>query len=78
MDLKNVTGWVRTYTFDKFNETVTFKAPYFCCKTAITDTPSIYSGLFNNVNQTECATNPTPHNSNYMKVSYFYYIHFWP
>jgi hypothetical protein len=23
-------------------------------------------------NQTECATNPTPQNSNYMKVSYFY------
>jgi hypothetical protein len=67
-----VPGWVRNYTFDGFSETVTFKAPYFCCKTVITETPTIDSGLFTNENQTECATNPTPQNSNYMKVSYFY------
>jgi hypothetical protein len=73
-----VAGWVRNYTFNQFNETVTFKAPYFCCKTSMTETPSIDSGLFTNVDQTKCATNPTTHNSNFMKVSYFYYTHFWP
>ena len=66
-DLADVPGWVRNYTFDEFSETVTFKAPYFCCKTVITEKPPINSGLFTNENQTECATNPTPQNSNYMK-----------
>ena len=67
MDLVNVPGWARTYTFHEINRTLTFKAPYFCCKTVITETPAIDSGLFTNVDQTECATNPTLQNSNYKK-----------
>ena len=76
MDVTNATGWVKTYTID--NQPVTFTAPYFCCKTVLTETPRVDTNLFTSVNQTQCATNPTPHNSNYEQVIHFYYIHLWP
>ena len=69
-DVEKAPGWARTYTID--NQSVTFIAPYFCCKNIETETPYVDSGLFKYVNQTECATNPTAENSNFERVKITY------